>query len=427
MFSEAYKRYVLSALTVVHTINFLDRSLIVLLLQPIKEDLRLSDTQLGFLTGAAFGVFYAIFGLPLARWADRGNRVTITSLAIGLWSATVMVCLFVTNFVQLVLARIAAAIGEAGCMPPTYSLVGDYFPKAAERARAMTVYMLAGPLSSLISYVSGGWLNERYGWRMTFFLMGIPALIMVVLIKLTIAEPRLHADRVRNARPRPPHMLDVLMTLWHQRSSRHLIVAITLLWTLGLGMAPWYAAFMMRSHGMGTAELGVWFGAVFGIGGIVGILCGGFVSTHWLAHDEPGQMRLSAAAIAGLVPCYALFLLLPQKHQALIALALLIAVFSVFIAPTFALMQRLVVDEMRATVLAVTLLLANLIGMGVGPQIVGVLSDWLKPAAGVDSLRYAMLIISFLALWSAYHFWQVGQTVKNDLSVVGRQASFNPA
>src|SRR5215203_5688999 len=127
MFGKPYKSYVLGILTLVYTLNYLDRGLIILLLQPIKDDLHLSDTQLGFLTGIAFGLFYATLGLPIARWADRGNRVTITSMAIGLWGLTVMACVFVTSFMQLVFARVAAAVGEAGCMPPTYSLLGDYF------------------------------------------------------------------------------------------------------------------------------------------------------------------------------------------------------------------------------------------------------------------------------------------------------------
>src|SRR5690349_1463529 len=154
MFSTGYERYVLATLTLVYTLNYLDRGLIILLLQPIKEDLHLSDTQLGFVTGIAFALFYATLGLPIARWADRGNRVTITSIAIGLWGLTVMVCLFVSNLVQLVLARIAAAVGESGCMPPTYSLVGDYFPAPAARTRAMAIYWLASPLALLISLIA---------------------------------------------------------------------------------------------------------------------------------------------------------------------------------------------------------------------------------------------------------------------------------
>jgi hypothetical protein len=189
---------------------------------------------------------------------------------------------------------------------------------------------------------------------------------------------------------------------------------------MGLGLMPWYAAFMMRTHAMGTAELGVWLGLIVGSGGGAGMLLGGYVAGRWFANNERAQMRLSALMIASLVPCFALFLLLPRKYEALTAFIPLIMVFNCFFGPTFALLQRLVADDTRATTLAVVMLLANFIGMGIGPQMVGTLSDVLAPALGVDSLRYAMLIMSFTALWAAYHFWQVGNNVESDLRTVGR-------
>lgn len=425
MFPKWYRHYVLLILTVVYMLNYLDRCLINLLLQPIKEDMHLSDSQLGLLTGIAFGLFYATLGLPIARWADRGDRVTITSVAIGLWGGTVMLCLFVTNFSQLVIARIAAAVGESGCMPPTYSLIGDYFPEPTERTRAMTIYWLAVPLAALLSFLVGGWLNELYGWRVTFFVIGIPAIVVGPLVKLTISEPRTHASAAPDLeRPQPP-IGKVLRTLWHQRSSRNLSAAIVLAFTMGLGLSPWLAAFMMRSHGMGTAELGFWLGLIFGLGGVVGTLLGGYAAGRWFALDERSQLRLSAVMTASLVPFCVSFLLLQNKHHALIALVPFVALWYFFIGPTFALLQRLVVDEMRATTMAVTMLLANLIGMGIGPQLVGILSDLLVPALGAHSLRYAMLIISTVAFWAAYHFWQAGRTVKCDLAEVARRGEAN--
>ena len=422
--SNAYRRYVLAVLTLVYTLNYLDRGLIALVLQPIKEDLRLSDTQLGFLTGIAFGLFYATLGLPIARWADRGNRVTIAFLAIGLWGATVMLCMLVTNFVQLVFARIAAGVGEAGCMPPTYSLLGDYFPKSGERTRAMAVYWLASPIATLISFVVGGWLTQRYGWRATFFVLGAPALVVAALVKMTVVEPRKRTPDAQIRERSLPRMTDVLRILWRQPSSRHLTISIILVFTMGLGLGPWCAAFLMRSHAMSIAELGFWLGLILGGSGVAGNLLSGYLAGRRLADREQDQMRLNAVAVASLLPFFALFLLLPHKYEALIALAPFMMVFSFFLGPAFALMQRLVMDEMRATTLAVVMLLANLIGMGIGPQIVGILSDLLTPALGSDSLRYAMLTMSFVAVAAAYHFWVVARTVRDDLLSVehgGRQ------
>jgi predicted MFS family arabinose efflux permease len=417
---NSYKAYVLAALTAVVTFNYVDRCLITLLLQPIKVDLRLTDTQLGLLTGIAFGLFYATLGLPIARWADRGNRVTITSLAIGLWAVTTMATIFVGNFAQLLLARIAAGVGESGCMPPTYSLVGDYYPRPEERTRAMTIYMLAGSLATMVSFTLGGWLNEESGWRATLFTMGAPALLLAVAVRLTVREPA----RARAAPERTARITHVMQVLWKQRSTRNLTVGIVLFWTMGLGLMPWYAAFMMRSHGMGTAELGAWLGALAGTGGAIGILLGGYAANRWFAANESAQMRLSSVTVAALVPCYLLFLLLPNKHQALLAFMPLVMLFNCFLGPTFALLQRLVADNIRATTLAIVMMLANLIGMGIGPQIVGLISDSLAPVLGVDSLRYAMLAMSLIAFGAAYYFWKVSNTVTQDLRTVQRCAPY---
>lgn len=420
MFSPAYRRYALLALTAVYTLNLVDRGLMMLLLQPIKQDLQLSDTQLGFLTGIAFGLFYATLGLPIARWADRGNRVTITSLAIGLWGVTVMACMFVTSYVHMVFARIAAAIGESGCKPPTYSLVGDYFPDPAERTGAMAIYMAGGLLSNLVAFVVGGWLNDLYGWRMAFLVMGAVGLILAVVVRFTVVEPRTLQKVTLEERELPP-LREVFGLLWHTKSCRHLSLALILLYTMGMGLGPWYAAFMIRSHGMNTSELGVWFGLIFSGGGIAGVLAGGYIASRWFANNERAQMRFSAVTVAALVPCFIAFLTLPHKEQALMALTPLVVAFSVFLGPTYALMQRLVPDEMRATMMSVVMLLANLIGFGLGPQIVGMLSDWLMPTFGTDSLRYAMLTMSFVSIWAGVHFWMVGKTVQADLAGVGHQ------
>jgi MFS family permease len=334
-----------------------------------------------------------------------------------------MVSLAVTNFAQLVVARMAAAVGEAGCKPPTYSLVGDYFPKPGERTRAMSIYWMAGPLAGLVGYVAGGWLNATYGWRMTFVLMGIPGIVLAVLVKLTLVDPRRNNESLRNAPRSLPPFKSVLATLWGQRSCRHLTIALILLYTMFFGINPWSLVFMMREHGMGSAELGAWWGVLSGIAGITGTLAGGYAASRWLAGHESLQMRFIAVTVGGTVVFYLAFLSATSRYVALFSLAVWFFVLNLFMAPTYALMQRLVADSMRATMMATIMLLYNLIGMGAGPQIVGSLSDGLRSFAGSDSLRYAMLIMVLMMFWSAYHFWKVGQTVKRDLDGVTHRAA----
>ena len=410
--------YILGALTSVCTMAYLDRDLVVLLLEPIKESLKLTDTELGALTGLGFGLFYATLGLPIARYADRGNRVTIAAVAIALWGVTAMAYPLITAFGQLMLLRIAAAIGESGCLPPTYSLIGDYFPAPAARVRAMTIFWLAGPIAALVSFIAGGWINGIYGWRLTFFIAGTPALLLAMLLNGTLKEPRLEKSSSPRGTPPSSSMAQTVGTLWRRRSSRHLSAAIILLFAMGLGLSPWYAAFMMRNHDMKTPELGVWFGMIFGVSGILGASMGGYVCTRWLIRSERAQMRISAAIVAALFPCYILFLLAPGKYLAMSALIPLALASNFFLGPTFALLQRLVPEDMRATSLALIMLVANLLGMGFGPQVVGLLSDALQVVFRHDSLRYAMLSFSFLSLWAAYHQWQVARTITADLSTI---------
>lgn len=414
MRERAYRRYVLAMLTAVYMLNSLDSGLMTLLLQPIKGDLRLSDSELGFLTGIAFAVFYAILGLPFARWADRGNRATVTAVAIGLWGITVMSCLLVRNFSQLVCARIAAGVGESGCMPPTYSLIGDYFSGPAERTKALTVYWLANPIAALCSFICGGWLNERYGWRLTFFLMGLPALFVAVLVKATIRDPR-EFKTDASSPGQGAALPTVIRTIARQGSAVHLMVALVLLYTMGSGLGTWYGAFLIRSHGMSTAEAGLWLGTIFGACGTGGIALGGYVSARWFSEDARAQVRLSALTVAAAFPLLVLFLLLPEKAEALGALVPVIIVFTFYLGPTFALLQRLVPDDMRATTLAIVMLMTNLVGMGLGPITVGMLSDSFAHVFGIDSLRYAMLVVSLAGVWSAFHFWQAGRTIRRDI------------
>lgn len=416
-FTPAYKRYTLVALTTLFTVNLFDQGLMSLLLEPIKQDLQLSDTQLGFLTGIAFAFVYASIGIPLGRWADRGNRVTIMSLTLALWAVTNMLFVFITNFAQLLLLRVFAAVGDAGCKPLTYSLLGDYFPERAERTRAMYIWFLANPIAALISWVAAGWLNEHYGWRVAFFITGLLGVPLALLAKWTLIEPRTRLEVSRTpdvVAPAPP-LVDVFALLWHRLSCRHLVLALIFTHMVGYGVGAWQSAFMIRKHGIGTAELGIWIGLIGGVIGALSILLGRYVVSRWFDEHERGQMWLASMALALGAPIFLGFLLAPAKGLALMALVFQSVIFGAFLISPYVLLQRLVPDGMRATVLMVVLFLVNLIGMGAGPLIVGALSDLFTQRTGDDGLRYAMMIMASGYLCASYFFYRVVRTIDVDL------------
>lgn len=417
MFSRRYQRYALFTLTTVYILSFMDRMMIGMLMQPIKEELQLSDTQLGFLTGIAFALFYATLGIPIARWADRGNRVAIISLAMAIWGSMVMLTGAITNFLQLVLVRIGAAVGEAGCMPPAYSLIGDYFP-ASERPRAFAVYMSGISVSLVVSHMFAGWMNEAYGWRVAFLVIGLPGLLVALLVKFTLREPRCSAQSSAPvvSESQPP-LWQVLASLWRQPTYRHLVIALTLVNFVGIGLGQWLPSFFIRSHGTSTAMLGLWMGLVGGASGILGTYFGGVLIDRYWGNNPQGQVRCIALGVLFLAPCYWLLLFLSDTKSALAVLIPLNILFFFLYGPVMSLIQSLVVETRRAIAVAFSMLILNLIGMGLGPQVVGILSDWLRAEMGsAEALRMAMGMAAAMAFGSAYYFWLAGKTIAQDLS-----------
>jgi MFS family permease len=414
------KNRLLLILATILAFNYVDRSLLGLVLQDIKSDLRLSDTQLGFLTGIAFALFYAVMGLPIARWADRGNRVTIISLTTALWSVAVMLCGLAGNFTQLLLIRVGVAVGEAGCIPPAHSLIADYFPRT-ERPRAVARYMLGAPLSVVMGYFVGGWFNEFYGWRVTFTLLGLPGIVLAVWARFSLREPRMRRARnkatVAAAPPTHPSLKVVCRTLWANRTFRHLLFSISILYFFGYGIQLWQPAFFMRSHGLQSGEVGTWLTVIFGGGGLIGTYWGG----EWASRHAAGNERLQLTVMT-IVYCIfgvlsACIYLSPNKYYAFALMALGCAALNAINGPMFATIQTLVPQRMRAVSIALIYLFANLIGMGLGPLAAGSLSDALRPHFGEESLRYALLLLCPGYFWCAWHLWRGRSTVTRDLEI----------
>lgn len=425
MKTAANKNFILIILLLVLAFNFADRFVLGMVMQDIKQDLELTDSQLGFLTGIAFTLFYAVMGIPIARWADKGNRVAIISATVTLWSIMVALCGAATSFIQLLLIRVGVAVGEAGCLPPANSLIADIFSRA-ERSRATGIFMLGIPLSTVIGYFIGGWVNELYGWRTTFiFVLALPGMILAPLVWLTIREPRckqnddtLTTELTTSNKPTAPSAAQVFSTLWKVRTFRHLLFGFAVGNFFAYGIVQWLPAFFIRSHGMATGEIGIWFAVAFGLIGGLGTYFGGYLVGRYAASNERLQLR-TMGVVYVLYMIASLFTYLPaNQYMALFFLSLSVILGMSINGPIFAIIQTLVPEHMRATGIALIYLFANLIGLGLGPLAVGILSDALASTFGSESLRYALMIFSPGYCWVAAHFWFAGNTVKADIELV---------
>ncbi len=412
--ARRYKRYLLGVLLVILCSNYADRSALGLVMQDIKVDLDLTDTQLGFLTGIAFAAFYSLMGVPIAYWADRGDRVGIIALTTALWSAMVALCGVAANFLQLLLIRVGVAVGEAGCIPTAHSLIAEYFPRA-ERPRAVAIYLLGAPLSMVIGYFLTGWVNESYGWRTVFFVIGLPGLMLAALARITLKEPR--GENVPPLLlPAQPGLREVAVLLWVNSTFRHLLFSFSVASFFGYGILQWQPAFFIRSFGLRTGELGTELAAIYAIGGVVGTYWGGVLASRHAAHDERLQLKAMAVVFASIGGISAGVYLSPTPSLAFGLLGLYSVIASTTNGPLFAAIQTLVPERMRAVSIAFIYLFANLIGMGLGPLATGALSDAFQPWAREQSLRYALLSLCPGYLWVGWHLWRASRTVIRDLA-----------
>jgi MFS family permease len=416
MHATTYKRYMLWVLMVILASSYMDRYALGLVLQDIKHEFHASDTQLGVLTGLAFAIFYSLMGIPLARWADRDDRVRIISITIAVWSVAVVLSGTVTNFVQLLLVRTVVAVGEAGCLPPAHSLIADTFDRG-DRPRAVATYMLGSSLSVTLGYFVAGWLNELYGWRATFMILGVPGVALAVLAWGTLREPRRGMSGSAAASVGNPSLWQVGMALWNNRTFRHLLFCFSVASFFGYGILQWLPAFFLRSYGFQTRELGAWFTLVYGAAGLLGTFLGGQWAARYAARNERLQLKVMAAGYASFGIISAFIYLSSNRYVSLGLLAVATLGSATTAGPMFATIQTLVPQRMRATSIALIYLFGNLVGMGLGPLLAGALSDGLRPRFGDESLRYALLSLCPGYLWVGAHVWRASTTVVQDLEV----------
>jgi MFS family permease len=329
-------------------------------------------------------------------------------------------CGLAGSFLQLFLVRIGIAVGESGCHPPAHSLIPEYFPRP-ERARAMARYMLGVPIGLTSGYFIGGWLNELYGWRTTFIIIGLPGLLLASLAAFTLREPRRLATAVAltSTKPASNHakFKDVAVILWSRKTFRHLLLAFLTWYFFGWGLVQWMPTFFIRSHGLPSAELGTWMAITHGAVGLLGTWVGGEWASRYAARNERLQLAGLAVVFLLYAACSAVVHVAPNHYWAFGAFAVANIVSFTVGGPLFALVQTLVPPRMRATALALITLLPSFVGAGLGPTGLGMLSDALQAWAGQESLRYAMLIYCPGFAWTAWHLWRARRTVADDIEL----------
>ena len=422
--------YALTLLLIVSALNLVDRQIMNILAEPIKHDLGLADWQLGVLTGFAFALFYSLLGLPIARYAEHAHRPRIIAFSMAIWSLFTVFCGYAQNVLQLVLMRIGVGIGEAGCTPAQLALTADYAPPE-KRSSAMAFVQLGTPIGFLFGTALGGILADAYGWRAAFLITGAPGLILAIVVALTLPEPR---QAVAREHPRPPtpqvHLREVLKHLAASRTFVALLIGVALKAMISSGQSPFTASFFLRNHapelatlaehfGLGpTGFIGICIGLVGGISGLAGIFLGGVMGDRYGRRDARVLVLIPALSSIISIPLCLLWTSVDDVVPALLLLALQGVVNGLWYGPVYAVTLSIVPVHMRATTAAVLLLVVNLVGLGIGPIVVGLLSDLVSGVLGLgiaEGIRWAIIINSLPGVIAGYLFWRAGLSVRTDM------------
>lgn len=418
------ERLLLWTLLVVYVLNFLDRSIVSILAEPIKRDLGLSDTQLGLMTGLAFALFYAVLGIPIARYVDRpgSNRVSLISISLILWSLMTAVSGLAQNFGQLLLARIGVGVGEAGCTPAAHSLISDMVP-IERRSSAIAFYGLGIPIGSLLGVAIGGVLADTVGWRTAFLVVGMPGVIMAGVVWLLLRDPRRRAAAValRAATPAVPQLSAKAAIAAVLGNRAYLLVAAGagLVAFLSYGKALWTLIFFMRTHGLSASQMGLWGGIILGLSGLFGTWAGGWLADRFGRRDRRHLLTAPAIGMTVAAPILFLAYTVDSWQAALALLVIPTALNSLYYGPAYATVQLLVVPQARAMATAMLIFAQNLIGLGLGPLLFGMMSDSFKPLAGEDSVRWVLFGAAWLGLLPAFFFWRASLRLNSAIAAHG--------
>jgi len=419
--NPVYAWYVVTILFLAYTLSFVDRQIMSLLIEPIKQDLDISDTQISILHGFAFAIFYTILGIPLGRLADKKNRTLIISVGIFLWSFMTAACGLARTFWSLFVARIGVGVGEAALSPAAYSMISDYFQKE-KRGLAISLYSMGVFFGAGMAYLLGGLvvklasqaettvlplIGQIQPWQLTFFIVGVPGLVVVALMQ-TVKEPyRRDIMVVENSGrdgQNPVSIADVArFLLKHWRTYGSLLIGFSLLGTLTYGFFSWTPSFFIRTFGWQASEIGFAFGCIVITMGTFGILLGGILADKELARGKlDACLRISIVAAAGVALFGVTATLMPNATMALVMIGPTVVFLGLPVGLAPAALNQITPNQMRGQAIALYIFTLNLIGLGLGPTVVAVITDYVfrDPLALRYSLALFTTIVAIVAFFS---------------------------
>ncbi len=413
--SRGARRYALVILAVVYMFNFVDRQILSILLPAIRDEFQVGDTVLGLLAGTAFALFYVILGVPIARLADRWSRRNLIAVAVAVWSGMTALSGLAANIWQLTLARVGVGVGEAGCSPPAHSMIADLYPPE-QRSSAMGFYTLGIAAGIMLAYLAGGYVAQNIGWRQAFFIVGLPGLLLALIVRFTLIEPRRGASEERHDSGSQPELITVARFLMARKSFLYMAIAAGLSSFVGYSIVNFMPSFIDRSFGVGIAVIGFWLGMIYGIAGGAGFYFGGYFADR-IGH---GGHRKAMVFIAASTAASALFYGGVFLSTSLIVCMTLLVVPTVianfYLAPVLSQAQSLASLRMRAVASSLMLLIINVIGLAMGPPITGIISDLLRANLGTESMRYSLLLVSSVMLpLAAWCYFRAGKFIEQDL------------
>lgn len=391
-----YAWYVLVVLTLVYGFNFVDRYIFIIMMEPIKLDLHLSDTELGLTSGLAFSLVYSLSGLVVAYWADRGNRRSIVAVALAAWSGLTIICGLTRSFGQLLISRMGVGITEAGCSPPAHSMISDYVP-SQQRALAFSIYSIGLYIGLGGGFAFGGWIGEQYGWRAAFIAAGVPGILFALFVRLTVREPERGATETAAVDAARYTTREALVYMAKRPSFVAYMLGSSLFVFAGAAIDSWAPLFLMRVHAEPPGQVGLWTGVLGSSAGLCGSISAGWIADRLSVRDQRWNLWVAIGGIAVVVPGTLLFLFAPV-HTVMLFYCLATFFNSFYMPPTIAITQKLMPVRMRALASAVMLLGYNIIGMTGCNFVIGYLSDLWADSLHVDSVRYAMAVTQLAAV-----------------------------